>query len=365
MPERQTLLKDKPYEFVPLLEQCRRKDYNQQPTGERPVYSGKLRLKITVKSPLHIGSTQQEWDKTGNICKMHMRRNNSIIIPGSSLKGAVRSVAEAVSYSCAVKLPDNTLSCLLPVKNQQSCSKIDDLCMTCYIFGMMSESGSSRGHIRFGEFVLESGGTTKEKLPLLKSPFTNDPAVENENKLFNKEKNYGNERLYYCRACETGDCENCTKENYLNQIKNAGKEREMAFRGRKFYSTGKEIARNDKEYDYYEMIDRESVLRGEVLFQNLPQEECRLLAYALDVGHYFRMKLGRGKPLGYGKIQIDLESVESIGSRYPLMGQMDKALVLKWAKEYRENSNDEIKAAIGELERIMDNEKGSNITNSH
>lgn len=364
MPETQTFLKDKPYEFIPLLEPCKPVDYNDQPVREKCIYSGKLRIKMTVISPLHIGSGLQDYNNNGDVIKKQMYRNGKIIIPGSSLKGAVRSVAEAVSYSCAVKVPDKILQSVLPTGNNQSCTSVNKLCMTCYIFGMAGEAESFKGRIRFGEFALESGSLIREKIPALKSPFQNYPRKHDKFHT-SKANSYGNERLYYCRACKTGNCENCTKENYYQNIETAGRDREMEFRGRKFYSTGKELKLESGEKTCYEMIAPGSVLKGEIMFQNLRQEEGRLLAYALDIGHFFCMKLGYGKPLGYGKVKIDLESSESMGDRYPSMARIDRELVERWAQEYRIENTDKIKSAVNELERIMSNGEISNIANSY
>lgn len=378
MSERQTFLKNKPYEFLPLLETCERFGYGDPPVREDCVYSGKLGLKITVLSPLHIGGGLQDYDADGNVIKKQMRRNGQVILPGSSLKGAVRSVAEAVSYSCAVKLPGKVLDLqrALPAGNKQPCQSAGRLCMACYIFGMMAGGGGNkkkdgkqkdgkqrdksdeptcfRGRAQFGEFVLESGSLIDKNLPALKSPFQDYP---NPHDIFPPSKkgkiSYGNERLYYCKACTEGNCESCTKENYFQKRDIAGQEREMEFRGRKFYSTGKEWKPESGGNTRYEMIAPKSVLKGEVVFENLRQEEGRLLAYALDIGHSFCMKLGYGKPLGYGKVKIDLERVQSLGDRYPSAAKVDKELVERWAREYRTQHTGQIKMAVDELERIM------------
>ncbi len=336
MPQTQTLLKDKPYEFVPLVSQCNREFYNSLAVRGDCIYSGRLNLKITVISHLHIGSGEREFLQNGNVLKKQMRRNGKCIIPGSSLKGAVRSVAEAVSYSCAVKAPDYNLKSALPDGNMSSCSDSRELCMACYIFGMTGKDGNFKGKVRFGEFSLISEGSQIERR---KIPFMKGPHMDNE-------------RLYYCKACTAGNCENCTIEAY-DCAKNKQTKQKKEFRGRKFYSTQKEVMLQQNECSFYEMIKPGSVLKGEIVFQDLRQEEGRLLAYALNIGNFFCMKLGYGKPLGYGKVKIELESAESINSKYVSLPKIDSELVQKWANEYREENTDEIKLLMSELERIM------------
>lgn len=351
MCELQTFLRDKPYEFVPLLEQCKRTKYSSHNRMERGTYSGKLKLKMEILSPLHIGSKQQEYDENGNVMKSQMRRNGNIVIPGSSFKGAVRAIAEAVSYSCAVKLPDVALKKILPPENNEPCLDINKgLCITCSIFGMMSKAGSYKGKVDFGEFVFSSGSTKYEEIPSLESPFKNYPDPHD---VFGNRSHYGNERLYYCKACEEGNCQDCRKEDYFRHIEAAGTEREMGFRGRKFYSTEREKQIDTNGGIRCEMIKPGSIMEGEILFQNLREEEGRLLMYALDIGHSFTMKLGYGKPLGYGKVKIKLSDVESIGIRYPSEKVINRDIIERWAQEYKSDSPEEIKKVINEFERIM------------
>lgn len=373
MSDRQTFLKEKPYAFVPLLKQCKRRSYSAHNQGEKDTYSGKLNLKITVVTPLHIGGKQQDYDENGNVIKRQMRRNKKMIIPGSSLKGVIRSIAEAVSYSCAVKVPDLMLEKILPANNNQSCFNIKDgLCITCSIFGMMSKSESYKGKVNFGEFVLENNKSIYKKIPLLETPFKNYPTPHDVFSVSQKTDNYGNERLYYCKACKTGNCQECGKEEFFRSIEAAGKEREMEFRGRKFYGVSLDKENQTKEKGTcYEMIEPESVLRGEILFQNLREEEGRLLAYALGIGGYFPIRLGYGKPLGYGKVKVELESVESMEGRYFLGKEITKDMVEGWGESYRIDNSTEIKEIITTFEGIMNREwrkcdaKRSDTTNSY
>lgn len=350
----QTFLRDAPYEFVPLLEQCKRERYSSHHIMEKNTYTGRMKLKVTIESPLHIGSKQQDYDKDGNVIKTQMRRNGKIVIPGSSLKGAVRSIAEAVSYSCAVKLPFDKLKPALPPGNNESCPGIDKICITCSIFGMIGSAGSYKGKVSFGEFVLQSGSSVYEKIPLLESPFKDYPEKHDVFGDSSKKKStYGNERLYYCRACDTGNCQECRKEDYYEQVKLAGQGREMRFRGRKFYNPDRGIPLEPRKESCYELIKPQSILEGEIIFQNLREEEGKLLAYALGIGHQFTMKLGYGKPLGYGKVKIDLVSVESINSRYQTEQLIHAGQIKQWAQVYKEESPEDIRSVIGEFERIM------------
>ena len=101
----------------------------------------------------------------------------------------------------------------------------------------------------------------------------------------------------------------------------------------------------------YEMLEPGSILEGEITFQNLREEEGRLLAYALNIGDHFNMKLGYGKPYGYGKIEITVLDAENMGKRYLTGKSINKDLVKKWAEEYRKDSG--IKNTIERFEQMM------------
>lgn len=354
MSQKQTFLKDKPYGFVPLLGTCRRKPLLSHQEMNAHTYSGKLFLKITVESPLHIGSGRTTCDSEGNIVKTTMRRNGRGVIPGSSIKGAVRAIAEAVSYSCAVKLPDSKVKKLveaLPETNKKSCS-FKELCPSCSIFGTIAGKTGYKGKVNFGEFVCRDVSEEKAVsllLPALESPFKDYPS---NNDLFNR-KGYGNERLYYCRACSSEHCEDCSKENYFEHVIKAGKERDIGFRGRKFYLSDACAYGETKKKTFFEVMEPSSILRGEIIFQNMRREELQLLAYALDIQHFFRMKLGYGKPLGYGNVNIDLEDVEEMRIGNKKEQGLKKEDIESFAVEYRENSPDDIREAMRHLERIM------------
>lgn len=358
MSELQTFLREKPYEFVPLVEQCKTEKYSGHHIMGKNTYAGRLRLKIKTESPVHIGGKQQDYDENGNVIYNQMRRNGKMIIPGSSLKGAVRSIAEAVSYSCAVKLPHSILEPkkLLPSGNQIACymKKKNELCITCSMFGMMSKPLSYKGKVNFGEFVLQNDSKLYEKLPLLETPFKDYPEKHDVFGYSSKKKStYGNERLYYCRACESGNCQDCSKKEYFEKATLAGPKREMRFRGRKFYNPDYGIQQEIKKTSLYEFIAPQSTLEGDIIFQNLSEEECMLLAYSLGIGRQFTLKLGYGKPLGYGKVKIDLAGVESISSRYPEEKAISADLVQRWAQEYPAKCPADIQPVIREFERIM------------
>src|SRR5262245_608341 len=92
----------KPYEFVPLPDG---RIPTEPPAGHHRYGSGRLTgtlaARIVARSPVHVASGLLEPKNTGQypMVKGHFRTNGTPAIPGTSLKGCIRSIVEAISRS--------------------------------------------------------------------------------------------------------------------------------------------------------------------------------------------------------------------------------------------------------------------------
>lgn len=356
----ETILEKKPYDFVPLLDKCARNTMTNQNTIQRGMYSGKLNLSIKTLAPIHIsqGVLGFNSDKT-ELGDLMIRRAGKIVIPGSSLKGLIRSIAEAVSYSCAPKSPAPRIQKLndaYPGGNRGRC-RDQELCITCSMFGTVEAGFSYKSKLSFGEFKLPENSTEFLRIPDLQSPFKDYPTV---NKLFlGGSKGYGNERLYYCAACSgraEGRCKTCSKQNYYSVVGTSLK-RNIRFRGRKFYfhNTDTQQPGQEGKSQMYEVVKKGSVFKGSIYFENLSEGELQLMAFSLGLDNSFSPKIGYAKPAFYGSVQITLDSVSDMKARY---GKKDNALtkekVLELAKSYYDKSPKDIRDNIDKLRDILD-----------
>lgn len=89
-------------------------------------YSGQLELDIETVSPIHIGTGNAEVDNSG-IYWTFPRVRNLPVIPGSSLKGTVRGIFEALSPSCSH----------YHTKEDKCNPKGEYFCPACRVFGTM------------------------------------------------------------------------------------------------------------------------------------------------------------------------------------------------------------------------------------
>lgn len=138
----------KPFFWIPLKE---------KPALDRPPdldrftdESGGLELQLEVLSDyLHVGSGQFELKTIGGREQAHYafaRRDEKLVIPGSSLKGAVRAVLEALSNSCLVVQrgsPERIPS------SHRPCSSDGLFCPACRLFGTTRR----RGRVHFSDAV--------------------------------------------------------------------------------------------------------------------------------------------------------------------------------------------------------------------
>ena len=108
--------------------------------------TGTLEGTILALSPVHVASGQTELTgKQPPLVKAHFRRNGRLTIPGSSLKGAVRNIVEAISYPPSCLRVTRARFAEQP-NNVQACTDKERLCVACRMFGAMGYLGQVRLH---------------------------------------------------------------------------------------------------------------------------------------------------------------------------------------------------------------------------
>lgn len=85
-------------------------------------YTGAIECALTLLTPVHIGSGLFR-TANGEVVKEAVRSNDVLVIPGTSLKGAFRSAAEAISDACEA------------TNSRSACTEDKGYCVCCRIFG--------------------------------------------------------------------------------------------------------------------------------------------------------------------------------------------------------------------------------------
>jgi len=131
-----------PYRLVPAKEV---RDRQPPKTHERfDGHCGIISCTLENLTPLFIWNSRPETDRN------FLKRNGSFVIPGSSLKGMFRSLAELVGGGCfsvsSKRGMNNSPPTPVP-KEMAKCDDIHRLCITCRMFGAMEEKANARVHM--------------------------------------------------------------------------------------------------------------------------------------------------------------------------------------------------------------------------
>ena len=167
-----------PYRFVPV-----RQDTEQgRPTTDEAFqgHCGYIQCSLTNLSLLFIGGGLGQGDF---IC-----RDLKPVIPGTSLKGMLRSLAEVVGGGCFITDRDN------------HCKDPDNLCITCRMFGMLSKGDVHKGQVSPGDGIFQDdrpkkktvsiiqGRPKKEHSSFYKNPVSGDWAMDMMKMYFHQPK---------------------------------------------------------------------------------------------------------------------------------------------------------------------------------
>ncbi|MDT7961249.1 MAG: RAMP superfamily CRISPR-associated protein [Armatimonadota bacterium] len=324
---------EKPYDFVPFP---KRRPDRKKGAGQDKLnpclLSGTLELTLHTLTPVHVGSGYSDFIKADDReylaalqASKPVREDDTTrrryLIPGSSIKGAVRSIVEAITRSCVrvtrVKtqlIPDEYAPCDRRKEYKRSDGK-KELCLACRLFGAQGY----QGHVSFEDAVAPKGSLVLLDTPLLWTPARGGHGLP---------------------------------PRYLqgNQA-----------RGRKFYRH----ARPPSGVDPRACIKSGAELPLRIHFLNLSEAELGVLLTALGLhpDHRFPIKLGGGKPVGLGSVQIILNRVTllqgvdalkatgRLGQAKTLAGDDLNDFLTQCANAADELIDDD---ALGELKTILD-----------
>lgn len=127
---------------------CPRKNLPRYPLhNQHKGWMGKMRVNIETVSKLFVGTGDLEMDNKG-VYQPFSRSNGKLVIPGTCIKGVVRTYAEALSPSCEGG------KCRVEKRG---------LCICCSIFGSLG----FQGRVSFCDTEpLEPTGVTLDKYPI-------------------------------------------------------------------------------------------------------------------------------------------------------------------------------------------------------
>lgn len=290
-----------PYRLIPVQDTISKK---RPLTDEKfRANSGRIYCTIENLTPLFIGGNR-------NNSQQFLTSNGKYTIPGSSLKGMLRSLAEIIGGGCSVTDSNGQFN-----KMYAACNKIHSLCVTCRMFGMMERGRGAKVHK--GKVFISDALIIEEKT---------------ETKLFDVllfSRGMRHEPFY--RTPQTGRLDGKSRKFYFHQPKRK--------------DSVPSIPQNLQ--NRAEKIN--AILPGcqfefEIDFVSLEKFELELLVYILALEENvdviiedgkiplkgpMRHKLGYAKPLGLGSCRIDLNKIEYFAApaeRFSSLGQRENTV---------------------------------------
>ncbi len=264
-----------PYRMIPV-----RKNIDRKPPFTDEKFKGKsgiISCSLENLTPLFIGGNKENF----------LKRNGKCVIPGSSLKGMFRSMAEIVGGGCMVTNPKGDYA---------ACNKAHSLCIACRIFGMMERGRNARvhkGNVSIGDALPGEDKPETIRFQVLLS-------------------SCGTRHEPFYRSQDTGKLDGKSRKFFFHQPKRTGSVPNVPdnLRSRAWYINA---LTPGKCFDF------------EVQFSNLSKEELELLIYVLALEDNvnvmieehqrvslqgpLRHKIGNAKPLGLGSCHIKINKL--------------------------------------------------------
>lgn len=268
---------EKPYEFVPFPEDSPQREAvagHQQFFPER--LSGRLALRLTAQRPVQVASgdldvlrTRSGKEVVARDATIQLGGETVHILPGSSLKGVLRSVVEALSPSC-IQVTSWQTRRAMP-RHLNACSHVDELCPACRLFGM-----TGRGRENYlGQVQVQDAVPLEGKIVVVRTPLLWTPAR-------------GRREL---------------PRRYLDSSE---------ARGQKLYYHGTPAKGPDARL----AVGTGSTFAVQIHFANLRPGELGLLLTGLGQhpDRPFLLKVGAAKPVGLGSMAVEVIEAALVGN---------------------------------------------------
>lgn len=271
-------LPPKPYEFVSFPKE---KPNLQRPAGHHKYFSdrlhGTLYLTLKVQTSLHVSTgvvvmgSDIGSDRIPLIKTMVQGVDQKLSIGGSSLKGCIRSVYEAITNSTLAVIT-NKYKNQIPTE-RLPCRNKEELCPASRVFGVLNWQGL----LDFNEAKCESIGFSTGFMPSLYRPRPDERSA------------------YFIQGRVTG---------------------------RKFYyHTIRAIDKGQNSGIPVQQAGREYIFKTQLHFKNLLPEELGTLLIVLgqDSKCPIALKVGGGKPIGMGTMTVTIDKIarsQSLEKRY-------------------------------------------------
>ncbi len=268
----------KPYAFVEFPD---KEPTENHPPGHNRYLSdrlhGTLFIELHVWQDLHVSTGVVVMNKNNTLIKTMLQgKDKKLVIPGSSLKGCIRSIYEAITNSRMGVKPNKAEIPYPP--ERLPCEHINQLCPASVVFGASGEGWGWQGLVSIQDAHYQETGSEIGFIPNLYSP--------------------------------QPDC----SEYYRDDGQTIG---------RKFYYNMKSTINKDEGKGISaEVASDSNIFTTKLIFKNLKPEELGTLLISLGQDtknqNQLILKIGAGKPVGMGSVKVKIIKAEIIQNQIDL-----------------------------------------------
>jgi len=362
-----------PYNFVPLSDTVLEPDWVEYVSQDLPFedgLSGELSLEMEAMSPLYVrnGGAWTEEDRANEESPMHdffvnltgSSEERHYMIPGSSIKGALRNVLEIATFSKMSRIADSKYSMRMGRSKVRCKLSIGDAARNTSrkhfpnnnegyvidfadaLFGYVRGKNALKGRVQVGHFKMLAAQNQDGN--------ENEPQSTWETVLGSPKPTY-----YPNYVVQNGrECRLAESDRYVTYMDKFAK-----LRGWKRYPVRsvddqpEQLDTRQKDSNepgnitvYFRPLKKGSVFKGKIRFHNLRPVELGALLWVITLGgeksrHH---QVGLAKPLGFGRVRYLINYNDSIiihphkihnkDSKYIncFISYMEKSLDNKWEK---------------------------------
>lgn len=287
-----------PFNFVPLPEQTVfYPDWANKISFDAPfkdAQCGKIHLKITAKTPIFVRQGHKTDSESPNT---FVNRDGNYFIPATTIKGAVRSILEIISFGKfrLQQAKGEHLDDLLP---NYDANRMD---LAECIFGKITRNnleGGVKGRVQFSHAELKSELHELKDIPV----YCGQPHAS----------------FYPIYVKQEGENGKISEEGYFTLDDKA--EDGAYLKGWKRYPVRSQIMNplpdipegQEEHAQHFKPLAADSVFECDMRYFNLKRVELGALLYAMNLFEGAIYSLGFGKPYGFGQVKIELSGNDEI-----------------------------------------------------
>lgn len=250
--------------------------------GVRQLYSGHIEVDIFAETPIFVSDPRNVPNDPKKPAQFMQNKRGEYIIPGSSLKGVLRTLVETLGNGCLTLFDGDYERGKVNYRRDVPqgflhCENNTNLCIACRTFGMLKEraGGVFLGKVNIGDAVVYADSIYKYE-----SMYTGmlvEPKPRHEAFYLDEARMHIAGRKFYF--------------HHSPDVKPLSESRLILF-------SGKPANR------FIQPLDYDTRFRFRVDFTSLEADEFGALLLAITLEEKMRHKIGYGKPLGLGSVYL-------------------------------------------------------------